>query len=192
MLHPHSLSVPRRIQACGRLFVADQLTLKSKLRDIVLDNSDPTDTVLEGYVLNWWAAFPPPDGFNLDLSSIIDAWRAQARDTNPAVDVLGTNLANLQFLSQQELETGRLLAIDAIRELDLSEKRLYAELIHLGTTIGLTTMLKQQFQAIEEWVISEKVRVAQAASRDPLASVEGSRSAKGKERENIRSDNRGR
>ncbi|KAJ2935917.1 hypothetical protein H1R20_g1178, partial [Candolleomyces eurysporus] len=73
MLHPNSLSVPRGIQACGHLFVADQLTLKPKLRDIILDNSDPTDTVLEGYALNWWAAFPPPDGFNLDLSAIIDA-----------------------------------------------------------------------------------------------------------------------
>ncbi|KAJ2930893.1 hypothetical protein H1R20_g6208, partial [Candolleomyces eurysporus] len=183
MLHPNMLSVPRGIQALGRLFVADQLTLKPKLRDIVLDNSDPTEGILEGYGLNWWAGFPPEDGFTLDLSSIIDAWRKQMRDAQLAVDVPGMNHANLQFLSRKELEIGRLLAIDAIRDLDLSEKRLVAQLVHIGTTIGLTKTLKQQFQAIETQVIADKVKSAKIVSQESSATATRSVSVKGKEKE---------
>ncbi|RXW13351.1 hypothetical protein EST38_g12503 [Candolleomyces aberdarensis] len=177
------LTVPRGIQALGRLFVADQLTFKPKLRNIVLDNSDPTDCLLEGYTLNWWAAFPPEDGFTLDLASIINAWRAQARDAHPTVDVPGANHANLQFLSRKELEIGCLLAMDAIWDLDLSEKRLMAQLVHIGTMIGLTRTLKQQLQAIEARVIADKLNSARIALQESSATATRSVSVKGKEKE---------
>ena len=117
------------------------------------------------------------------LSSIIDAWRAQLRDSKLVVDVSGANLANLRFLSQNELETGRLLAMDTIRELALSETRLYEQMVQIGTTIGLTKTLKQQLRAVEDQVVSDKVRTARMTSQESSAVPGTSGSLKGKERE---------